>query len=104
MNYDLLNEVKSYINFTWEDDAKEQRIINYVNSSIAYLQEVADHEIVFVSTETEEQDELARDLLFNRVLYMDSQALDDFNKNYNGFLDELKIKYAVINDAEQSTR
>ena len=100
----LLEEVKSYINFTWEDEAKENRIKGYINSSIAYLQEVADHELVFVSTETEEQDELARDLLFNRVLYMDSQALDDFQKNYNGMLDELKIKYSVLNDADEDPR
>ena len=102
----LLEEVKSYINFTWEDEAKENRIKGYINSSIAYLQEVANHELVFISDENseEEQDELARDLLFNRVLYMDSQALDDFNKNYNGFLDELKIKYAVLNDADKTTR
>ena len=35
---------------------------------------------------------------------MDSQALDDFNKNYNGFLDELKIKYSVLNDADEDSR
>ena len=100
----LLEEVKSYINFTWEDEAKETRIKSYINSSIAYLQEVADHELVFVSTDEAEQDELARDLLFNRVLYMDSQALDDFQKNYNGMLDELKIKYSVLNDADEDSR
>lgn len=100
----LLEEVKSYINFTWEDEAKENRIKGYIKSSKAYLQEVAGTELVFTSTETEEADELARDLLFNRVLYMDSQALDDFAKNYNGFLDELKIKYAVLNDADQNSR
>lgn len=83
----LLNEVKSFINFTWEDEAKEKRIQEYINSSIAYLNEVAGTEIDF------ETDYLARDLLFNRVLYMDSSALDDFQINYNGLLMELKIKY-----------
>lgn len=83
----LLNEVKSFINFTWDDEAKEKRIREYINSSIAYLNEVAGTEIDF------ETDYLARDLLFNRVLYMDSSALDDFQINYNGLLMELKIKY-----------
>lgn len=91
----LLDEVKSFLNFTWEDVAKEQRIIGYINSSIAYLKEVANAEIDFYS---DEKDYLARDLLFNRVLYMDSQALDDFLKNYNGMLEELKIKYSVLNE------
>ena len=96
----LLKEVESYLNFTWEDEAKEERIKSYINSSIAYLQEVADAELCFESDEEHIADELARDLLFNRVLYMDSQALDDFQKNYNGMLDELKIKYSVLNDAD----
>lgn len=88
MDNNLLSEVKSYINFTWEDPAKEQRIVGYINSSIAYLKEVSGNDDLDVTT-----DYLAHDLLLNRVLYMDSHALDDFQKNYNGFLEELKIKY-----------
>lgn len=97
-NTNLLEEVKSFINFTWEDDAKERRIADYINSSMAYLQEVAGAEIDF------EEDYLAKDLLFNRVLYMDSSALDDFQKNYNGMMIELKIKYAVLENADKDTR
>lgn len=85
---DLINEVKSYLNFTWEDSAKEQRIVGFINSSIAYLKEVSGNDNLDVRT-----DYLAHDLLLNRVLYMDSQALDDFAKNYNSYLEELRIKY-----------
>lgn len=92
MSDTLLEEVKSFLNFTWSDSAKEQRIIEYINSSMAYLKEVADAEIDF------DTDYLARDLLFNRVLYMDSQALDDYMKNYTGMLSELRIKYSVLNE------
>lgn len=92
MDANLLQEVKSFLNFTWEDPAKENRIIGYINSSIAYLKEVAGDDSLDVTT-----DYLAHDLLLNRVLYMDSQALDDFAKNYNGYLEELKIKYSVSN-------
>lgn len=88
MNNGLLNEVKSYLNFTWEDSAKEQRIVGFINSSIAYLKEVSGNDNLDVTT-----DYLAHDLLLNRVLYMDSHALDDFAKNYNGYLEELRIKY-----------
>ena len=84
----LLDEVKSYINFTWEDEAKENNIKEFIASSLAYLNEVADAEIDITT------DYLARELLFNRVLYMDSKALDDFQKNYVGELQELRIKYA----------
>ena len=89
---ELLEEVKSFLNFTWVDPAKEERILTYINSSIAYLKEVAGDDSLDVTT-----DYLAHDLLLNRVLYMDSQALDDFNKNYNGMIEELRIKYSVLN-------
>ena len=88
----LFQEVKSYLNFTWEDSAKESRVYGYLVSSMQYLEEVAGTRLNF------ETDYLAKDLLFNRVLYMDSSALDDFQKNYNGLLEELKIKYAVLGD------
>lgn len=89
---ELLEEVKSFLNFTWEDPAKENRILTYINSSIAYLKEVAGTDALDVQS-----DFLAHDLLLNRVLYMDSQVLDDFNKNYNGMIEELRIKYSVLN-------
>lgn len=89
---ELLEEVKSFLNFTWVDPAKETRILGYINSSIAYLKEVSGNDNLDVKT-----DYLAHDLLLNRVLYMDSQALDDFNKNYNGMIEELRIKYSVLN-------
>lgn len=88
----LLEEVKSFLNFTWVDPAKEQKIQGYIDSSIAYLKEVSGNDSLDVQS-----DYLAHDLLLNRVLYMDSQALDDFNKNYNGMIEELKIKYSVLN-------
>lgn len=88
----LLEEIKSFLNFTWEDTARTERIRGYMLSSIQYLEEVAGESIDFSS------DYLAKDLLFNRVLYMDSQALNDFNTNYNSMLEELKIKYVSVED------
>lgn len=86
MNFDtLLAQAKSYLNFTWEDPVKSKRIEGYLRSSMAYLNDVAGKELDF------ESDMLANDLLMNRVLYMDSQALPDFNENYKGLLQELNI-------------
>lgn len=97
MNSTLLEEVKTFLNFTWDDPAKENRIVTFINSSIAYLKEVAGTDKLDV-----ESDLLANDLLKNRVLYMDANALDDFNKNYNGMLEELRIKYSVLNADKDS--
>ena len=83
----LLTEVKEYLNYTWKDTARDTRLVGYIKSSIDYLKEVANADIDL------ETDYLARDLFFNRVLYMNSQALDDFATNYNSYLNELKIKY-----------
>lgn len=97
MSESLLEEVKSFINFTWEDPAKESRIVSFINSSIEFLKEVAGNDNLDV-----ESDYLANDLLKCRVLYMDSNALDDFNKNYNGMIEELRIKYSVLNADENA--
>lgn len=84
----LLEEVKRYLNYTWEDANRDNQLVGYIKSSIDYLQEVADCYIDL------DKDYLAKDLLLNRVLYMNSQALDDFQTNYSGMLNELKIKYS----------
>lgn len=83
----LLEEVKTYLNYTWEDANRDTQLIMYIKSSLDYLKEVAGYEIDF------DTDYLAKDLFLNRVLYMNSQALDDFQNNYSGMLNELKIKY-----------
>lgn len=88
----LLDEVKVFLNYTWKDSTRDLKLTDYIQSSIQYLQEVADSEIDF------SKDYLAKDLLFNRVLYMNSQALDDFISNYHGMLGELKIKYGNVEE------
>ena len=92
----LLDDAKSFLNFTWTDPARTERIRSYILSSIEYLEDVADATIDF------DTDNLAKDLLLNRVLYMDSQALADFNSNYNSMLEELMIKYNVLNNDEST--
>lgn len=86
---ELLTAIKSYLDYTWEDSARDARLKSYISSSYQYLQEVANIEHLDL-----DEDLLARELLFNRVMYMDSKALDDFQSNYNGMLNELRVKYA----------
>lgn len=86
---ELLEAIKSYLDYTWEDTARDVRLKSYISSSYQYLQEVANSNSLDL-----DEDLLARELLFNRVMYMDSKALDDFQSNYNGMLNELRIKYA----------
>lgn len=85
----LLEEIKSYLDYTWDDAARDKRLKSYISSSYQYLSEVANNYCLDL-----DEDLLARELLFNRVMYMDSKALDDFQVNYNPMLNELRIKYA----------
>lgn len=89
----LLEEIKSFLNFTWNDEEKTKRVENYMLSSDSYLCEVAGVDNLDYTT-----DYLAKELLFNRVLYSDSQSLADFQENYNGMLNELMVKYNVKQD------
>lgn len=96
----LYEEVASFLNFTWEDSKRTERIKGYILSSAQYLESIANSEIVFESAEGKTVDYLAKDLLLNRVLYMDSQALDDFAKNYVNELNTLRITYEVVDATE----
>lgn len=85
----MLDELKSYLDFTWDDEDRERKIESYMKSSIQYLNEVAGTKIDF------DTDLVARELLFNRVLYLDSKALPDFNENYSDMMNELRYHYSV---------
>lgn len=87
-NQELLEEIKSFLDYTWDDEARDKRLNSYISSSIQYLKEVSNYENLDFA-----DDLLARDLLFNRVMYLDSKALDDFQVNYNSMLNELRFKY-----------
>ena len=82
-----LEDVRSFLNITWQDTARDERLKGYIKSSSLFLNGVAGEVIDF------EDDLLARELLLNRVLYLDNQALNDFGANYNRELNELRIRY-----------
>lgn len=85
---DLLEQVRNYQNITWEDSTQDNLLLNYIDSSMIYLKKVAGvDELDFTSG-------LANDLLLNRVLYMNSHALDDFENNYSSLLNELRMENA----------
>lgn len=93
---ELLDEVNAFLNYTWPDTDRDARTQTYIDSSVAYLEEIAGKTLDFTT------DHLAKDLLLNRVLYMNSQALDDFSTNYAGLIKELSIKYLVDDQQEQA--
>lgn len=83
----LLAEVKSYLHITWQDDNTDANIKSYVNSSKSRLQEIAGVALDFT------KHSLAKDLLKDRCRYMNSQALEMFEKNFKSELLELHFNY-----------
>lgn len=86
----LLTDVKSYLHITWEDAATDNNLNDAINSSKARLQEIAGVPTLDFTVEG-----LARDLLKDRCRYINSQALEMFEKNFISELMSLHIKSQV---------
>lgn len=85
----LLGDVKSYLHVTWQDENTDKNIIEAINSSKARLQEIAGVPLDFTV------EGLARDLLKDRCRYINSNALEMFEKNFASELMSLHIQGQV---------
>lgn len=85
----LLDDVKSYLHITWQDENTEKNLIDAINSSKARLQEIAGVPLDF------NKEGLARDLLKDRCRYINSNALEMFEKNFAMELMNLHIQGQV---------
>ncbi|MGJ8756264.1 hypothetical protein [Clostridium botulinum] len=85
----LLDDVKSYLHITWQDENTEKNLIDAINSSKARLQEIAGVPLDF------NKEGLARDLLKDRCRYINSNALEMFEKNFAMELINLHIQGQV---------
>ena len=89
----LLADIKKYLHITWVDEVTDKNLTDAINSSMARLREIAG-----VSTVDFMVEGLARDLLKDRCRYINSQALEMFEKNFAQELMSLNIQSLV--DAE----
>ncbi len=85
----LLNDVKDYINITWQDDKTDKKITGYINRGMARLQFVAGASLDF------EKEDLPRSLLLDYCRYANSQALEVFETNFQSELLELNLMFQV---------
>lgn len=92
----LLNDVKSYLHITWQDENTDKNLIDAINSSKARLEEIAGVSLNF------EKEGLARDLLKDRCRYINSNALEMFERNFASELMSLHIKGQI--EAMESTK
>ena len=71
----LLDDVKNYLNITWEDEATDQKIGGLIASGMVYL------DAKYGSTADYTADGMPRTLLMEYVRYARDSALDVFESN-----------------------
>lgn len=72
----LLGEVKNFLDITWEDEDLDDKLTGMISRSMAAVQRLTPNEINW------KENEAARTLLFNRVMYDRDKRLDEFHKNW----------------------
>lgn len=85
----LLDEVKAYLQITWDDPNTDARLAGITNRGKSFLQDLAGEAIDF------ETDNQAKSLLFDYCRYANSHALESFQKNFSAELLNLQIGYQV---------
>lgn len=84
----LLEDVKGYLNITWEDERTDKNITGMIKRGMTYLQKVAG-----VSSLDFTEEDSPRALLFDYVRYANSQALEMFEINFQSELLSLNLEY-----------
>lgn len=85
----LLEDIKNYINITWNDEATDKKIGGLIASGMVYLDgkygEAADYTA----------DGMPRTLLFEYVRYARDSALEVFENNYQALILDMQTEKAV---------
>lgn len=76
----LLEDVKNYLDITWQDEATDKKVTEYIQSGMRYLNDKAGY-LIDYSWPCE-----GRTLLMDYVRYARDEALDVFENNYRHLL------------------
>lgn len=85
----LLDEVKNYLDITWDDGQTDLKLIGIIERGKKYLNRTAGKELDF------EADDKPKELLFDYCRYVRSNALEMFQQNYLHELLSLQIEAEV---------
>lgn len=72
----LLDEVKNYLDITWDDNETDLKLNGMIERGKKYLNRVAGKELDF------EVEDKPKELLFDYCRYVRSNALEMFQQNY----------------------
>lgn len=92
---DLLNDVKNYLDITWDDDATDVKLRGMISRGMKYLNDLTGSDLDFTKEES------PREMLFIRIMYERAGALDDFRKNYLSELNSLVMSERMKRSVEK---
>lgn len=87
----MFEELKNYLNVTWEDSATDEKISGILTRAEAVLNSYSGYDIDFDS------DSSARQLLFDLCRYIYNDVYEDFQKNFRSDLVALRARYKAKN-------
>lgn len=82
----LLDEVKNYLDITWQDQDTETKLTGIVERGKKYIDKISGKEQDY------DQNDLAKSLLLDYCLYARNQALAEFAHDYQHELMQLQIR------------
>jgi hypothetical protein len=92
-----VEDVKVYLRVTWDDENTNERIAGIFLRAKGILSSYAGVELEFDDTQRFECQ-----LLLDLCRYINSDAFEDFKKNYASELISLRAKYAVAETEEEN--
>lgn len=93
----LLDAVRNYLDITWDDSAGDAKLSGIIARGMQYLNKIAGQELDYMI------EDKPRELLFDYCLYVRSNALSEFQANYQRELLSLQMEYEVKRYAAENT-
>lgn len=92
----LLEEAKNYLDISWADESDDAKLTAQLERGMSYLS-------LKTGVTDFEEDTLAKDLLFNRLLYDRAGSLDKFSHNYKSEILCLALQYKTQGDGTDAS-
>ncbi len=96
----LLDEVKNYLDITWEDQDADRKLTGQIERGIAYLCAKTGVTASAFDSQGDKYNQRAVELLYNYVLYDRAGALNQFKDAYLPDIIGLHIVWEVANAPE----
>jgi len=93
----LLEDVKNYLDITWDDEATEKKLTGIIERGMKYINSISGEELDY------SKEEKPKELLLDYCRYVRSNALESFQTNYLHELLSLQIQQEVARYEAENT-